>query len=91
MTAAIALYNEKKYKEAAAGVRAGRRRSSRTIGTRCTVWRTPTSVSRSPKLADAAARLVAIEPLNDDAVRMLANGLAHGEEGDRGEQDRDAS
>ena len=29
---------------------------------------------KSPKLADAAARLVAIEPLNDDAVRMLANG-----------------
>ena len=29
---------------------------------------------KSPKLADAAGRLVAIEPLNDDAVRMLANG-----------------
>ena len=29
---------------------------------------------KSPKLADAAGKLVAIEPLNDDAIRMLANG-----------------
>ena len=73
MSAAIAFYNEKKYAEAAAAfekvlVTEPNNRdalyglSNAYIGL------------KSPKLADAAARLTAIEPMNDDAVRMLANG-----------------
>ena len=73
MSAAIELYNAKKYGEAAAAfeqvivIEPNNRDalyglSNAYIGL------------KSPKLADAAARLVAIEPLNDDAVRMLANG-----------------
>ena len=73
MSAAIALYNEKKYGEAAAAFEqvlviepynrdALYGLSNAYIGL------------KSPKLAGAAARLVAIEPLNDEAVRMLANG-----------------
>jgi tetratricopeptide (TPR) repeat protein len=73
MNAAIGLYNEKKYAEAAAAfeevlVQEPYHRdalyglSNSYVG------------MKSPKLADAAARLVAIEPLNDEAVRMLANG-----------------
>ena len=73
MSAAIELYNAKKYGEAAAAfeqvivIEPNNRDalyglSNAYIGL------------KSPKLADAAGRLVAIEPLNDDAVRMLANG-----------------
>jgi tetratricopeptide (TPR) repeat protein len=73
MSAAIALYNEKKYGEAAAAFEqviavepynrdALYGLSNAYVGL------------KSPKLAQAAAQLVAIEPLNDDAVRMLANG-----------------
>ena len=73
MSAAIELYNQKKYAEAAAAFDsvlilepynrdALYGLSNAYVGL------------KSPKLADAAARLVAIEPLNDDAVRMLANG-----------------
>ena len=73
MNAAIELYNQKKYAEAAAAfeqvlaVEPNNRDalyglSNAYVGL------------KSPKLADAAGRLVGIEPLNDDAVRMLANG-----------------
>ncbi|HEV8177734.1 MAG TPA: tetratricopeptide repeat protein [Gemmatimonadales bacterium] len=73
MSSAIALYNEKKYAEAATvfekvlAIEPNNRDalyglSNAYVGL------------KSPKLADAAARLTAIEPMNDDAVRMLANG-----------------
>jgi tetratricopeptide (TPR) repeat protein len=73
MNAAIELYNQKKYGEAAAAFEkvivaepynrdALYGLSNAYIGL------------KSSKLAESAARLVAIEPLNDDAVRMLANG-----------------
>jgi tetratricopeptide (TPR) repeat protein len=73
MAAAIALYNEKKYAEAAAGF-------EKVLATEPNNRDALYGLSnayvglKSPKLADAAGRLVAIEPLNDDAVRMLANG-----------------
>jgi len=73
MAAAIALYNEKKYAEAAAGF-------EKVLATEPNNRDALYGLSnayvglKSPKLADAAARLAAIEPLNDDAVRMLANG-----------------
>jgi tetratricopeptide (TPR) repeat protein len=73
MTAAIALYNEKKYGEAAAAF-------EQVIATepynRDALYGLANAYIglKSPKLAGAAARLVAIEPLNDEAVRMLANG-----------------
>ena len=74
MTAAIALYNEKKYKEAAAGFE---QVIAIEPNNRDALYGLANAYIglKSPKLADAAARLVAIEPLNDDAVRMLANGL----------------
>jgi len=73
MSAAIALYNAKKYGEAAAAF-------EKVITTepynRDALYGLSNAYIglKSPKLAEAAARLVAIEPLNDDAVRMLANG-----------------
>lgn len=73
MSAAIALYNEKKYAEAAAGF-------EKVLATEPNNRDALYGLSnayiglKSPKLADAAARLTGIEPLNDDAVRMLANG-----------------
>lgn len=73
MSTAIALYNEKKYAEAAAGF-------EKVLATepnnRDALYGLSNSYIglKSPKLADAAARLTAIEPMNDDAVRMLANG-----------------
>jgi tetratricopeptide (TPR) repeat protein len=73
MSAAIALYNEKKYGEAATAF-------EEVLATepynRDALYGLSNAYVglKSPKLGEAAARLVAIEPLNDDAVRMLANG-----------------
>jgi tetratricopeptide (TPR) repeat protein len=73
MNAAIALYNAKKYGEAATAF-------EQVLATepynRDALYGLANAYIglKSPKLGDAAARLVAIEPLNDDAVRMLANG-----------------
>ena len=74
MNAAITLYNEKKYGEASTAF-------EEVLTTqpynRDALYGLANAYIglKSSKLADAAARLVAIEPLNDDAVRMLANGL----------------
>lgn len=73
MSAAIALYNEKKYAEAAA---AFEKVLATEPNNRDALYGLSNAYIglKSPKLADAAARLTAIEPMNDDAVRMLANG-----------------
>jgi tetratricopeptide (TPR) repeat protein len=73
MATAIALYNEKKYAEAAA---AFEKVLATEPNNRDALYGLSNAYVglKSPKLADAAGRLVAIEPLNDDAVRMLANG-----------------
>jgi tetratricopeptide (TPR) repeat protein len=73
MSAAIALYNEKKYAEAAA---AFEKVLTAEPNNRDALYGLSNAYVglKSPKLVDAAARLTAIEPLNDDAVRMLANG-----------------
>lgn len=73
MSAAVTLYNEKKYAEAAAAF-------EKVLATepynRDALYGLANAYVglKSPKLADAAARLVAIEPVNDEAVRLLANG-----------------
>lgn len=73
MSAAIALYNEKKYAEAAA---AFEKVLATEPNNRDALYGLSNAYVglKSPKLADAASRLTAIEPMNDDAVRMLANG-----------------
>lgn len=73
MATAIALYNEKKYAEAAA---AFEKVLTTEPNNRDALYGLSNAYIglKSPKLADAAARLTAIEPMNDDAVRMLANG-----------------
>lgn len=73
MSAAVALYNEKKYAEAAAAfeeVLAAEPFNRDALYGLANAY----VGLKSPKLADAAARLVAIEPVNDEAVRLLANG-----------------
>jgi tetratricopeptide (TPR) repeat protein len=73
MNAAIALYNAKKYGEAATAfeqVLAAEPYNRDALYGLANAY----IGLKSPKLAAAAGRLVAIEPLNDDAVRMLANG-----------------
>jgi tetratricopeptide (TPR) repeat protein len=73
MNAAITLYNEKKYAEAAV---AFEQVLAEEPYNRDALYGLANAYVglKSPKLAGAAARLVAIEPLNDEAVRMLANG-----------------
>ena len=73
MSAAIALYNEKKYAEAAT---AFEKVLATEPNNRDALYGLSNAYVglKSPKLADAAARLTAIEPMNDDAVRMLATG-----------------
>jgi tetratricopeptide (TPR) repeat protein len=73
MNAAIALYNAKKYGEAATAFEQVLAAEPYNRDALYGVANAYIGL-KSPKLADAAARLVAIEPLNDDAVRMLANG-----------------
>jgi tetratricopeptide (TPR) repeat protein len=74
LNAAIGLYNEKKYAEAAAAF-------EKVLATepynRDALYGLANSYIglKNPKLADVATRLVAIEPLNDEIVRMQANGL----------------
>jgi tetratricopeptide (TPR) repeat protein len=74
LNAAIELYNQKKYAEAAAGF-------EKLVATepynRDALYGLANSYIglKSPKLADVATRLVAIEPMNDEIVRMQANGL----------------
>jgi tetratricopeptide (TPR) repeat protein len=73
MSAAVTLYNEKKYAEAAAAfdqVLAVEPYNRDALYGLANAY----VGLKSPKLADAAARLVAIEPVNDEAVRLLANG-----------------
>ena len=73
MSAAITLYNEKKYGEAAAAFE--QVIASEPYNRDALYGLANAYIGlKSPKLAVAAGRLVAIEPLNDDAVRMLANG-----------------
>jgi tetratricopeptide (TPR) repeat protein len=73
MNAAIGLYNEKKYAEAAA---AFEQVVAAEPYNRDALYGLANAYIglKSPKLADAAARLASIEPLNDEVVRMLANG-----------------
>jgi tetratricopeptide (TPR) repeat protein len=74
MNSAIALYNEKKYDQAAAAF-------EKVVATepfnRDALFGLANSyigLKNGPKLAATAARLVEIEPLNAEIVRMLANG-----------------
>lgn len=73
MSAAVALYNEKKYAEAAP---AFEQVLTAEPYNRDALYGLANAYVglKSPKLADAAARLVAIEPANEEAVRLLANG-----------------
>ncbi len=73
MSAAVTLYNEKKYAEAA---KAFEEVLTTEPYNRDALYGLANAYVglKSPKLADAAARLVAIEPVNEEAVRLLANG-----------------
>jgi tetratricopeptide (TPR) repeat protein len=74
LNAAIGLYNQKKYAEAAAAF-------EKIVATepynRDALYGLANSYVglKSPKLATVAAQLVAIEPLNEEIARMLATGL----------------
>jgi tetratricopeptide (TPR) repeat protein len=73
MSAAVTLYNSKKYAEAAA---AFEKVLATEPNNRDALYGLANSYVglKSPKLADVATRLVAIEPVNEDALRMLASG-----------------
>jgi tetratricopeptide (TPR) repeat protein len=74
MTAAIALYNAKKYDSAATAfekiVAAEPYNRDALYG----LANAYIGLKKGPQLAQTATRLVAIEPLNDDVLRMLATG-----------------
>ena len=73
MSAAVTLYNAKKYAEAAA---AFEKVLATEPNNRDALYGLANAYVglKSPKLADAAARLVAIEPVNEEALRLLASG-----------------
>jgi len=74
MNAAIGLYNEKKYAEAAAAfekiVASEPYHRDALFG----LANSYIGLKNGAKLAETASRLVEIEPMNDEIVRMLANG-----------------
>jgi tetratricopeptide (TPR) repeat protein len=73
MNAAITLYNEKKYAEAAAAFEQVLANEPYHRDALYGVSNAYVGI-KSPKLADAAGRLLAIEPLNDEVVGLLATG-----------------
>jgi tetratricopeptide (TPR) repeat protein len=73
MNAAVALYNQKNYKDAAAGfeqVVAAEPYNRDALNGLANAY----IGLKSPKLAGTATRLAEIEPLNDEVLRMLASG-----------------
>jgi tetratricopeptide (TPR) repeat protein len=74
MNAAIALYNEKKYDQAAAAFEQIVAKEPYNRDALYGLANSYIGLKNGPKLAEAAGRLVEIEPYNDEIVRMLANG-----------------
>ena len=74
MNAAIALYNEKKYDQAAAAFEQIVAKEPYNRDALYGLANSYIGLKNGPKLAEAAGRLAEIEPYNDEIVRMLANG-----------------
>jgi tetratricopeptide (TPR) repeat protein len=74
MNAAIALYNEKKYEQAAAAFEKVVATEPYNRDALFGLANAYIGIKNGPKLAQTAERLVAIEPMNEEVVRMLANG-----------------
>jgi tetratricopeptide (TPR) repeat protein len=74
MTAAIALYNAKKYDSAATAFEQIVATDPNNRDALYGLANSYIGLKKGPQLAQAATRLVAIEPLNDDVLRMLATG-----------------
>jgi tetratricopeptide (TPR) repeat protein len=74
LNAAIALYNEKKYQEAAQAFEKVLADQPYHRDALYGLANSYIGLKNGPKLAETAAKLVAIEPMNEEIVRMLANG-----------------
>jgi hypothetical protein len=74
MNAAIAAYNAKKYQEAAGVFEKIVASEPYNRDALYGLANSYIGLKNGPKLAATAARLVEIEPLNDEILRMLANG-----------------
>ena len=74
MNAAIALYNEKKYDQAAAAFEKVVATEPYNRDALFGLANSYIGLKNGPKLAATATRLVEIEPMNAEIVRMLANG-----------------
>jgi tetratricopeptide (TPR) repeat protein len=75
MNAAIELYNAKKYDQAAAAFEQIVAKEPYNRDALFGLANSYIGLKNGPKLAEAAGRLAEIEPMNDEVVRMLANGL----------------
>jgi tetratricopeptide (TPR) repeat protein len=74
MNAAIALYNQKNYKDAAVAFEQVLAAEPYNRDALFGLANAYIGLKNGPKLAEAAARLQAIEPMNEEVIRMLANG-----------------
>lgn len=74
MDAAIALYNQKKYNEAAAAFEQVVAAEPYNRDALYGLANSYLGLKNGPKLSETAARLVAIEPMNQEVMRMLASG-----------------
>lgn len=74
MSSAVALYNEKKYDQAAAAFEQVVATEPYDRDALYGLANAYIGLKNGPKLAQTSARLVAIEPLNDEVLRMLATG-----------------
>jgi len=75
MNAAIKLYNEKKYDQAAAAFEKVVATEPYNRDALFGLANAYIALKNGPKLAQTAERLVAIEPMNEEILRMQANGL----------------
>jgi tetratricopeptide (TPR) repeat protein len=74
LNAAIALYNQKNYKEAAPAFEQVVAAEPYNRDALYGLANSYIGLNNGPKLAETAARLAAIEPMNEDIIRMLATG-----------------
>lgn len=74
MNSAITLYNQKNYKDAAAAFEQVVAAEPYNRDALYGLANSYIGLKNGPKLAETAARLVAIEPMNQEIVRMLATG-----------------
>ena len=80
MNVGVNAYNDKKYAEAAEAFEKVVARRSPTTATRCSISaNTYLAMKDGPKLLATAPELVAIEPMNENSLKLVGEGYKQSE------------